>query len=160
MVTLASSGCVGLGQTSTSTAAFVDIDRPELRGFAVASMTDMERDVRLETGTRKRENITPPLFWTGIAVGSIATAGAVTFGVLGFTTKRDLQSGYEGDGLTVDERDDLVSRGQTFNSLTVAMTTIAVLGYALALVTYGVDWNTCGPLARKREARRCPVSAD
>jgi hypothetical protein len=147
---LVSSGCVGLGTSSASTVGFVDLERPEMQGFAVASMTDIERDVRLETS----EKLTPALFWTGIAVGTVGAVGGVAFGVAGYVSKRQLTDGYD-NGITMDERDALTSRGQTFNTLAVAMTTIAVLGYALAIVTYGVDWNRCGPLVRKNEKRRC-----
>jgi hypothetical protein len=151
---LASSGCA----LTSSTAAFVDIDRPELSQFAVAAMTDMERDVRLETGSRdKGEKLTPALFWTGIGVGTATSVGAIAFGVVGFVTKNQLSDGYEGDGLTEGDRDQLVSRGQAANSVSVALTTVAVISYALSIVTYGVDWNRCGPLVRKHKTRRCDI---
>jgi hypothetical protein len=154
-MTLVSSGCVGLGTGSaSSTVALVDLERPEMQGFAVASMTDMERDVRLETTDKRREKLTPALFWTGISLGTVGAVGGIAFGVAGYTTKRQLNDGYA-EGLTVDERDGIISRGKTFNGLAVAMTTVAVLGYALAIVTYGVDWNRCGPLVLKHKKRRC-----
>lgn len=159
MTSLVSSGCAGLGLgqgRELGTAALVDIDRPELQQFAVASMTDMERDVRIETGSRDggKKPITPALFWTGIGVGTLGAVGGVAFGVLGYTTKQQLNDGYSGDGLTVEERDDLVKRGEAFNAVALAGSAIAVLGYALAIVTYGADWNRCGPLAPKK--RQCP----
>jgi hypothetical protein len=158
---LVSTGCAGLGGASGPGAgvgagvAAVDLDRPEMRQFAVANMTELERDVRIETGDRKYEGLTPALFWTGITVGTATTAGAIVFGVLGFTTKKQLNSGYEGDGLTLDERDRLVSKGEGYNTAAVALTTVAVISYALAIVTYGVDWNRCGPLVRKSKKRHC-----
>jgi hypothetical protein len=152
---LVSSGCVGLGSGSPSaTVGLVDLDRPEMQGFAVASMTDIERDVRLETTDKRREKLTPALFWSGIALGTVGAVGGIAFGTAGYLNKRELTDGYA-SGITMDDRDALVSRGQTFNSLAVAMSTIAVLGYALAIVTYGVDWNRCGPLVIKNEKRRC-----
>lgn len=119
----------------------------------------MERDVRLETGSRKSETLTPTLFWSGIAVGTIGAVGGISFGVLGFVTKNELNDAYtQGSGLTVDERDKLVSRGELYNGLTIGLTALSVLGYALAIVTYGVDWNRCGPLVEKK--RRCSSSSE
>lgn len=153
--TLALGGCAGLSSGST-TAGLVDLERPEMRQFAVANMTDLERDVRLETSDREHEKLTPALFWSGITLGTVGAVGGVVFGVLGYTTKRDLTEGYT-TGLSVEERDGLVDRGKTFNTLAIAMTTLSVFGYALAIVTYGVDWNRCGPLVLKNEKRRCDV---
>jgi hypothetical protein len=154
---LVSSGCVGLGLDSSSASsgvALIDLERPEMRGFAVASMTDMERDVRLETTDRRREKLTPVLFGTGIVLGTIGAIGGIAFGVAGYANKQQLNSAYEA-GLTMDERDAFVSRGKAFNHLSIGMTTVAVLAYALAIVTYGVDWNRCGPLVAKNKRRRC-----
>lgn len=154
--TLVSSGCVGLGSASSASVGvgLVDLDRPEMRQFAVASMTDLERDVRLETSDRGGEKLTPALFWTGIGVGTVGAVGAVAFGVAGYVTKRQVTDGYN-SGITLDDRDALVSRGKAFNGVSIAMTTVAVFAYALAIVTYGVDWNRCGPLVAKSKKRRC-----
>lgn len=158
--TLAATGCVGmLGPSSPATMHAVDLDSPQLRPFAVASMTDLERDVRIETGGRDYDpKLTPALFWTGLIVGSVGAVGAIGFGVAGFATKNTLANGYEGgDGLTTADRDEFVSRGEAFNTTAIVMTATAVLGYALALVAYGVDWNRCGPLVRKTKIRHCDV---
>lgn len=162
--TLVTSGCVGLGSANSAYSAsagvgLVDLDRPEMRQFAVASMTDMERDVRLETSDRKGEKLTPALFWTGIGLGTLGAVGGIAFGVAGYVTKRQLSDGYDA-GIGLDDRDALVARGQAFNGVSIAMTTVAVFAYALAIVTYGVDWNRCGPLVAKRnEKRRCADAA-
>jgi hypothetical protein len=149
---LALSGCAGL--VAPVEMHYVDLDSPAMRQFPVAAMTDMERDVRLETGTRRNEGLTPPLFWTGIGVGTLGAVGGITFGVMGFITDRQLDNGYyDGNGMTVAERDRMVRNGELYNGLAIGMTALSVLGYALAIVTYGVDWNRCGPLVEKK--RRC-----
>lgn len=145
-------GCGSLGAEFSSVHA-VDLEQPQMQQFAVAAMTDLERDVRIESSDRKREKLTPVLFWSGIAVGTAASVGAIAFGVLGFVTKGKLASGYEDGGMTVDERDQLVNRGEAYNTTAVVMTSVAVISYALSIVTYGVDWNRCGPLVEKK--RRC-----
>jgi hypothetical protein len=157
--TLVSSGCVGLGSASSATSpsagfGLIDLERPEMRQFPVASMTDMERDVRLETSDRRREKLTPTLFWTGIGLGTLGAVGGVAFGVAGYVAKRQLTDSYDA-GISLDDRDALVSRGQAFNGVAIAMTTIAVFAYSLAIVTYGVDWNRCGPLVAKSKKRGC-----
>jgi hypothetical protein len=73
-------------------------------------------------------------------------------------TKRQVLDGYEA-GTTLEDRDALVSRGQAFNGVSIAMTTVAVFAYALAIVTYGVDWNRCGPLVANSKKRRCADAA-
>ncbi|PRQ03864.1 hypothetical protein ENSA5_12330 [Enhygromyxa salina] len=153
-LTLVGSGCAGLGSPTSSTAHLIDLDQPQLRQFAVASTTDFERDVRLETGERKK--LTPALFGVGVVAGTIGAVGGVAFGVAGFVTRNQLNNGYGVDGLDLDERDRLVSRGEAFNTAALSLTALAVVGYALALVTYGVDWNRCGPLAPKK--RHCATN--
>lgn len=148
-------GCASLGPDTTVFAA-VDLSRPEMQQFAVAASTDLERDVRIDTGEEgEDEKLTPALFWTGIVLGSVGAAGGIGFGAAGYATKQKLNSGYEEGGVTIEERDAAVQRGEAFNTTAVAFTTAAVLGYALAIVTYGVDWNRCGPLVRKSKRRRC-----
>lgn len=149
---LVTSGCAGL--MSPSGVSRVDLDSPPMRQFAVASMTDLERDVRLETGERGNAKITPPLYWAGIGVGTLGAVGGLAFGVAGYVTKNQVNDGYrDGAGLTLAERDRLVKNGELYNGLALGFTALSVVAYAAALVVYGVDWNRCGPLAPKR--RRC-----
>jgi hypothetical protein len=152
-VALLVSGCAGITQPGAS--SHVDLDSPAMRSFAVASMTELERDVRLETGTRENKKpITPPLFWSGIGLGTLGAVGGIAFGVTGFVTKNQLNDSYtNGSGLTVDEQARLIRNGELYNTLAISFSALSVLGYALAIVTYGVDWNRCGPLVEKK--RRC-----
>lgn len=152
-VALLVSGCAGI--TAPGTSSHVDLDAPTMRQFAAANMTDLERDVRLETGARdNKKPVTPALFWSGISVGTIGAVGGIAFGVAGFLTKNELNDAYyDGTGLTVAEQERLVKNGELYNNLAITFSALAVLGYALAIVTYGVDWNRCGPLVEKK--RRC-----
>ncbi|MCA9697520.1 MAG: hypothetical protein KC431_08345 [Myxococcales bacterium] len=149
-------GCAGTSSMSGNGAG-VDLHRPELAQFAVAgSMTTLERDVRIETSDREHEKLTPGLFWAGIGVGSFMAAGAIGFAAAGYATKTKLNDAYQDGSLTRPERDDLVSKGNLYNDLAVVGVTVAVISYALAIVTYGVDWNRCGPLAQKsKRGRHC-----
>jgi len=150
-VALLVSGCVGIATPGTS--SYVDLESPAMRQFAVANMTEMERDVRLETGSREGndEKVTPALFWTGIGLGTIGAVGGIAFGVTGFVTKNQLNDAYaDGSGLTAAEHDRIVKNGELYNTLAISFSALAVLGYSLALITYGVDWNRCGPLVEKR----------
>lgn len=156
---LVTTGCAGLLGPSPSaqvgTGVAVDLTRPEMRDFHVASaMTEVERDGRIDAGGQpERKPVTPALFWTGIGIGSVASAAAIGFGVAGFVTKNQLADGYSEDGLTEGERDDLVARGEAMNALTITAVSVAVLGFGLSVISAGVDWNRCGPLATKK--RRC-----
>ncbi len=146
-------GCAGI--SSPGAASHVDLEAPVMRQFAVANMTDMERDVRIETGSRSnKKQVTPALFWSGIGLGTLGAVGGLGFGVAGYVTKNRLNDGYyDGSGLTVAEQEELIRNGELFNTLALTFTALSVIGYAVAIVAYGVDWNRCGPLAENK--RRC-----
>ncbi|EDM77063.1 hypothetical protein PPSIR1_19509 [Plesiocystis pacifica SIR-1] len=159
-----SGGCALLGEgASAGTATAVDLDAPVLDGFAVASMTDLERDVRIETGKPDRKPVTPITFWTGIGLGAAMSAASIGFGVAGYVAKNDLADAYAGDAsLTEEQRDDLVSRGEAYNTTAATTAAFAAMGFAMALVSYAVDWNRCGPLVSgkrtdKKHNRRCDI---
>ncbi len=148
------SGCAASFGPSANVGFGVDLDRPEMRQFAVASgMTEVERDVRIASGPPDRREVTPVLMWTGIGVGTVAAGASVGFGIAGYVAKNQLADGYAGGGLNGEQRDDLITKGERRNNLAVATASIAVIGYALAVVSAAVDWNRCGPLAKKK--RHC-----
>jgi len=153
---LVTSGCAGL--TSPGAASHVNLDSPSMRQFAVAGMTDLERDVRLDTGERGDAKVTPAVFWAGIGAGTVGAVGGLAFGIAGFVAKNQVTAGYqEQAGMSLAERDRLVSNGNLYNTLSISLTALSVVGFAAALVAYGVDWNRCGPLATER--RRCSERA-
>ncbi len=157
---LTASGCAGLGSGGLiggPQTVGVDIERPELQQFRAASgLTQIERDARLETTSSEREReVTPPIFWTGIAVGTLGTIGLTGFGIAGTVTKNQLNDIYAEGGVTEAERDRVRDRGELWNTLTFTSAALMVVGLAAAAVAYGVDWNRCGPLVRNTKKRRC-----
>lgn len=151
--TLLGSGCAGLVEAPRIVA--VDLDRPEMRQFEVArSMTSLERDSRIETGnTERSREVTPKLFWSGIAIGSLGAVGTIGFSAAGRVAKDNLNAMYEEGSGTLDERNRIRDRGEAWNAMVVTSASLMAVGFALALITYGVDWNRCGPLAEKK--RKC-----
>lgn len=148
-------GCAGLVAQPRIVA--VDLDRPELQQFEVVrSMTTLERDVGIETGKPRSREITPPLFWTGIAVGTLGAVGTIGFAVAGRVAKDRLNGMYADGTATLEDRNQARERGDLWNSLAITTGVLMAVGYAVSIITYGVDWNRCGPLAPKK--RRCRQS--
>jgi hypothetical protein len=104
---------------------------------------------------KARRAVTPVLFWLGIGMVAVGGATAVGTGVAGYATKRRLADGFE-DNISSEEVDTLSARGDALNSVMVAGTVIGVVGAALALITYGIDYTRCGPLAPKRRRDNAP----
>jgi hypothetical protein len=151
--TLLASGCAGLGFGEPTRVA-VDLGRPEFQHFdVVRSQTSLERDLRLEDGDTRSRAITTPLFWTGVAVGTLGTIGTLGFAVAGRVSKDKLNDMYADDTGTLVDRNQIRDRGELWNSLAITSGVLMAVGFAVAAVTYGVDWNRCGPLAPKK--RQC-----
>jgi hypothetical protein len=110
------------------------------------------RDASRDDSATKKRNVTPPLFWTGVAVASLGAVGTVGFGIAGRVTQEKIDDGFN-EGMTRAELDDLESRGETWNTLAITSASIGIAGAVLAMVVYGVDYTRCGPLAPKK--RRC-----
>lgn len=148
---LIGSGCASLGPQAVA----VDISRPELQSFGtVRSLTALERDARLETSSPEREREpTVPVFWSGIAIGTLGTIGMTGFGIAGGVAKNRLNDIYDDGGATQDERDRIRDRGDLWNTLTITSAALMVIGFAASAISYTIDWNRCGPLAENK--RRC-----
>jgi len=112
-----------------------------------ASARPLDKDAAYEPTSRKA--LTPALFWTGVIVGAVGSAATIAFGATGYATEREIERSYE-RGASRSDIADLEQRGDTMNALTVTGATFGVLGWGLALATYGVDYSRCGPLAPKR----------
>jgi hypothetical protein len=150
---LFSTGCASL--VAQPRVVAVDLGRPELQQFdVVRSMTTLERDAGIESRSSPRgREITPPLFWSGIAVGTIGAVGTVGFSVAGRVAKDRLNGMYADGSATLEDRNQARDRGELWNGLAITSGVLMAVGYAVAIITYGVDWNRCGPLAPTK--RRC-----
>jgi hypothetical protein len=101
-----------------------------------------------------RAKATPALFWTGVALGGLGTAGTLGFATAGKVVERKIDDGYD-DGFSSARHDELESRGETWNALAITSLSVGLVGLVLAATVYGIDYTRCGPLAPTR--RRCPA---
>jgi hypothetical protein len=150
-------GCAGL--VAQPSVVAVDLGRPELQQFdVVRSRTSLEREADLGRSDSGSREITPPLFWSGIALGTLGAVGTIGFASAGRVAKDRLNAMYADGTATLEDRNSVRDRGDLWNALTITSATLMTVGYAVAIITYGVDWNRCGPLAPKK--RHCRRSAD
>jgi len=101
----------------------------------------------------KRTTATHAVLWTGVVLTALGGAGLIGFGGASFATDSKLSRGYAEDGLSREEADTLISRGETLNTATIISASVGLLGALLAVTAYGVEYTNCGPLALK--SRRC-----
>ncbi len=101
----------------------------------------------------KRVTATHAVLWTGVVLASLGGAGLIGFGATGLATDRKLIRGYEEDGLTHEEQDTLIERGEAMNTATIISASVGLLGALIAVTAYGVEYTKCGRLAPKR--RNC-----
>jgi hypothetical protein len=112
------------------------------------------RDMELDPRWRK---VSPALFWTGIAVGSLGGAFLLGGGITGSVTQRQVRGAYD-EGSTKADIDRLVARGEMSNDFVIAGSVLALAGYALAVVVAGIDEKRCGSVLRKARRRECERS--
>lgn len=152
IVSVGATGCAFGPELSGAPRASVRTGDYALLG---APASNTEREARLDAADddgELNEKALTGSFWGGVIVGSVGAAGAVGFGVAGAVTTNQLEDGYR-EGMSQQERDDLVDRGETFNALAITGATLAVTGLAVAAIAHGIDATRCGPRARKRD--RC-----
>lgn len=113
--------------------------------------SETEREGRLEHQKPDiNEKAVEGAFWGGVVAGSVGTAMAVGFGAAGQVTSGTVADAYD-DGVTLERRDELVQRGETFNALAITGAAIGVTGLAIAAITYGIDRTRCGRMRRKKD---------
>jgi len=105
----------------------------------------------------KHQRARTAVFWTGIGAIALGGAGMIAFGVTGRVTQAQLGNGYE-DGLTHAREDQLERRAEISNGLAIAGGTLAVVGLAMSVIAYAVDYNRCGALSRRRYRKDCRPS--
>lgn len=98
---------------------------------------------------KKKRTTNESLYWAGIIVGSIGTALGVGSGIGAWVTQSQISDGYD-NGATKAEIDDLERRGEVLGALSITGFSLGVLGFVTSIVTYGIDYTRCGPLAAKR----------
>ncbi|GEM_PF-2223680 len=126
-----------------------------LRSFPVyRADTKLEKDAAIRHPTTKRSK-SETAFLVGVITGTIGVAGVIGFGATGRATENRLRDGYE-TGIDRQTESNLQSRGNAMNKLTGAAVGVGLVGYAVSLVAYVIDYNRCGPLTRKNARRDCP----
>ncbi len=117
--------------------------------LAMRTRTHFEQGSDAPSPARKRQ-VTPALFWTGIALTAIGAAATVGFAATGYHAGNKLDDGYNSGSLSLARERELVHRGETMNKLAVGSLVFTIAGVALASIVYGVDASRCGPLSKKR----------
>ncbi|MCA9587379.1 MAG: hypothetical protein KC657_18760 [Myxococcales bacterium] len=130
----------------------------ELRAMVASEAAPLPSSDDRGDKRKKSRKVTPALFWTGVILGSVGGAGALGFGIAGVVTERNINNSFDdsingGAGLSKAEFDRLRNQGDTMNTLAITSAVVGLVGLALAVIVYGHDYTTCGPLAPKR--RRC-----
>ena len=121
----------------------------------MAARAESDSAPTTDSGPRERKAVTPVLFWLGIGLAAVGTAGTIGTASAGYATQRQLSGGYGGT-LTRSEAETLQNRGAALNQASIAGVVVAVVGAVLALTTFGVDYTRCGPLAPKRRRASAP----
>ncbi len=122
----------------------------------LAAKTSIEAEPEpADTGGRRagRTTATHAVLWTGVVLAALGGAGLVGFGATSYATDSKLSKGYNEDGLTRDEQQTLIDRGEAMNTATIISASVGLLGALMAVTAYGVEYTNCGPLAPK--SRRC-----
>ena len=155
--------CVALVTASTTACASFEGARPgpgliDSRLHIVpvlAAKTSIEAEPVDDGKSRSagRTTATHAVLWTGVVLASLGGAGLIGFGSASYATDSKLSRGYAEDGLTRDEADTLINRGEALNTATIISASVGLLGALMAVTAYGVEYTNCGPLAPK--SRRC-----
>lgn len=108
-----------------------------------------------QTDAKPRRPVTPILYWLGIGMLAVGGATAIGTGAAGYATKRQLKNGYDGS-LTAEDTRTLETRGEGLNKAMIAGAVVGIIGAALAITTFGIDYTRCGPVAPKRRRQNAP----
>ena len=115
--------------------------------------SETERDARIDAASGDKplnEKAIRGAFWGGVITGSFGGALSLGFGIAGASASNRLADDYA-QGVSYADRDQRVSRGETYNALAVTGAALLVTGVAISAITYAIDATRCGPLRQKRE---------
>lgn len=105
---------------------------------------------------RKRA-VTPILFTIGVIGASLLGGSAVATGAASYGLRRKLDNSYFDGGLSLDDYDRIKTNGERLSDATWGLGIGAFAFAAMALISYAVDWQRCGPLAPKRRRVTAPA---
>lgn len=128
----------------------------EIRTLYAAPEAPQPAPAEPQSDTRKRRGTTA-LFFLGLGVAAIAGASAIGTGVAAAAARRDLDSAYFDEALSFDDFNARVDRGERLDRATKGLAALGGIGLATALLSYGIDWIRCGPLAPKRRRATAPA---
>lgn len=127
----------------------------ELRTEAAMAARAAQTAAVPDSQPRSRKPVTPVLFWLGIGLVAVGGVGTIGTASAGYGTQRQLTNAYLGKA-SVSEIQTLENRGSRLQQASIAGAVITVIGAALALTSYGIDYTRCGPLAPKRRRATAP----
>lgn len=106
---------------------------------------------------RKRA-VTPILFTLGVIGAAVLGGAAIGTGAASFGLRRKLDNSYFDDGgLSLDEYTRIKTNGERLSDATWGLGLASFAFAAMALISYAVDWQRCGPLAPKRRRIAAPA---
>lgn len=123
--------------------------------FELRNQPAEPRPADVPVTTHRKRPVTPILFWLGIGMVSVGGVGTIATAAGGFATQRQLLNGYHGE-LTVEDRNNLETRGAALQKASIAAIAVTVIGAVLTAAVYGHDYTNCGPLAPKRRRDNAP----
>lgn len=127
------------------------VDREELHPADIAVDEPFEAPDEAHRNQRARKAV----FWTGVALTALGTAATITTATAGQVTEKRLADAYEDGNLSLAREDRLTGAGETLNKAAIGSAGVALVGLAMAVISFGLDYTACGKLARRRSQRDC-----
>lgn len=104
---------------------------------------------------RRNQRARTAVFWTGVAVTTLGTAGMISTATAGQVTEKRLTEAYDDGNLSLAREERLTDAGETLNKAAIGSAGVALIGLAMAVISFGLDYTACGKLARRRSNRDC-----
>lgn len=94
------------------------------------------------------------LFWSGVGILAAGLVSTAAFMTTGQVVEARLDEGYDEGGLSRDREQRLRRMGTVSNQAAIVSGGVSVIGLALLLAGYGLDYSVCGKLAKRRKKCR------